>query len=159
MPVLIAVAAMATNRIIGRDGQLPWHLPEDLKFFKNTTLGHPILMGRKTWDSLGRPLPKRRNLVLSRSLAPTPGAEVLKDPDELDTLGIEGTVFVIGGAEIYRLLLPRTSEILLTVLDKPAEGDTEFPPFEEEFELAEILHRMPGVAEWRRYVRRSPLNP
>ncbi|MES2708594.1 MAG: dihydrofolate reductase [Verrucomicrobiota bacterium] len=156
MPVFIAVAAMSSNRIIGRNGALPWHLPEDLKFFKKTTTGHPILMGRKTWESLGRPLPNRRNLVLSRTMPPTPGAEILRSPDEIGALGIEGTVFVIGGAEIYRLLMPRTSEILLTVLETPAEGDTEFPPFEDGFELAEVLHRIPGVAEWRRYARREP---
>lgn len=152
---LIAIAAMASNRVIGRDGQLPWHLPEDLKFFKETTTGHPILMGRKTWESLGRPLPKRRNLVLSRTLDSASGAEILRDPAELDALGLEGTVYVIGGAEIYRLLLPRTSEILLTVLDQPAEGDTVFPPFESEFEAPEIIQKLPGTAEWRRYIRRG----
>lgn len=153
---LIAIAAMASNRVIGRDGHLPWHLPEDLKFFKETTLGHPILMGRKTWESLGRPLPKRRNLVLSRSLDPAAaaGAEILRDPEQLESLGLEGTVFVIGGAEIYRLLMPRTSEILLTVLDQESEGDTVFPLFESEFEAPEIIQKLPGTAEWRRYVRR-----
>lgn len=144
---------MASNRIIGRDGALPWHLPEDLKFFRKTTTGHPILMGRKTWESLGRPLPNRRNLILSRTLPDQPGAEVLRSPADLDQLNLEGPVYIIGGAEIYQLLLDRTDEILLTVLTDPAEGDTTFPEFESQFQLAEILDQLPGKAEWHRYVR------
>lgn len=152
----IAVAAMTPRRVIGRHNDIPWHLSEDLKFFKRTTSGHPIVMGRKTWESLkGRPLPNRRNVVLSRTLDAAPGAEILRHPDEIGSLGLKGTVYVIGGAEIYRLLMPRTSEVLLTIVESAAEGDTLFPPFEEEFELAEVLDRMPGVAEWRRYVRRG----
>ncbi len=145
---------MAANRVIGMDGALPWHLPEDLKFFRKTTTGHPILMGRKTWESLGRPLPNRRNLILSRTLPDQPGAEVLRNPDDLDALELEGPVYIIGGAEIYQLLLPRTNEILLTVLDAPATGDTSFPPFEQDFPKVEILDRLPGIAEWRRYTRK-----
>ena len=154
-PNYIAIAAMAANRIIGRAGALPWQLPEDLKFVRRTTPGFPILMGRKTWESLGRPLPNRRHLVLSRTLANTAGVEVLPDLAALDALGLSGPVYVIGGAEIYRLLLPRISQILLTVLDQPADGDTAFPPFEADFVLADVLHRMPGLAEWRRYLRRA----
>ncbi len=158
MPYYIAIAAMASNRIIGKDGALPWHLPEDLKFFRKTTTGHPILMGRKTWESLGRPLPNRRNLILSRTLPDQPGAEVLRSPADLEQLQIEGPVYIIGGAEIYQLLLGRTDEILLTVLTAPAEGDTTFPEFEADFQLAEILDQIPAKAEWRRYVRRPLLN-
>ncbi len=144
---------MASNRIIGKDGALPWHLPEDLKFFRRTTTGHPILMGRKTWESLGRPLPNRRNLILSRTLPAQPSAEVLRHPDDLAPLGLEGPVYIIGGAEIYQLLLPRTDEILLTVLTDPVEGDTTFPAFEQDFRLEEVLDELPGRAQWRRYVR------
>ncbi len=147
---------MASNRVIGKDGALPWHLPEDLKFFRKTTTGHPVLMGRKTWESLGRPLPNRRNLILSRTLPDQLGAEVLRHPEALDSLGLEGPVYIIGGAEIYQLLLPRTDEILLTILTDPAEGDTTFPAFEADFVLAEVLDQIPGKAEWRRYVRRTP---
>lgn len=154
MPRYIAIAAMASNRVIGKDGALPWHLPEDLKFFRKVTTGHPILMGRKTWDSLGKPLPNRRNLILSRTLPEAPGAEVLRGQDELDALALTGPVYVIGGAEIYQLLMPRTAEVLLTVLTEPAEGDTVFPVFETNFVLEEITHQIPGRAEWRRYVRR-----
>ena len=153
MPRYIAIAAMASNRVIGKNGALPWHLPEDLKFFRKTTTGHPILMGRKTWQSLGRPLPNRRNLVLSRTLPDQPGAEVLRGLDALKALALKGAVYVIGGAEIYQLLLPLTDEILLTVLTDPAEGDTFFPAFGQDFRLAEVLDQIPGKAEWRRYVR------
>ncbi|MDB6071504.1 MAG: dihydrofolate reductase [Verrucomicrobiales bacterium] len=146
---------MAANRVIGRDGALPWHLPEDLKFFRKTTTGHPILMGRKTWESLGRPLPNRRNLILSRTLPPQPGAEVLRSPDDLKNLDLDSPIYIIGGAEIYSLLLPLTDEILLTVLTDPAEGDTTFPDFEHDFHPPEILETLPGIAEWRRYVRKS----
>ncbi len=145
---------MAANRVIGRDGALPWHLPEDLKFFRKTTTGHPVVMGRKTWESLGRPLPNRRNLVLSRTLQDAPGAEILRSPESLAALSLEGPAYIIGGAEIYQLLLPLTHEILLTVLPDPAEGDTFFPAFESEFHPPEILDRLPGKAEWRRYLRR-----
>lgn len=144
---------MAANRVIGRDGALPWHLPEDLKFFRKTTTGHPILMGRKTWESLGRPLPNRRNLILSRTLPDQPGAEVLRSLDALDALALEGPVFIIGGAEIYQLLLPRTHEILLTVLTNAVPGDTFFPAFEQDFAFEETLDQLPGKAEWRRYLR------
>ena len=152
-PRYIAIAAMASNRVIGKDGALPWHLPEDLKFFRKTTTGHPILMGRKTWESLGRPLPNRRNLILSRTLPSPPGAEILNTLEALDALALEGPVYIIGGAEIYQLLLPRTHEIFLTVLTESAEGDTVFPAFETDFILAEVLDEIPGKAEWRRYVR------
>src|SRR3954471_16104465 len=87
MPKLIAIAAMASNRVIGRNGELPWHLPEDLKFFKQTTLGHPVLMGRRTFESifarLGKPLPGRLNIVLSETMPPREDAQVIRGMDEL----------------------------------------------------------------------------
>jgi dihydrofolate reductase len=150
-----AIAAMAANRIIGRNGTMPWHLPEDLKFFKKTTLGHSVIMGRKTWDSLGRPLPGRRNLVISRTLASDalPGAEVFRDLAALDAADLGETAFIIGGAEIYQLLLPRCASVYLTVLADAAEGDTYFPVFESAFPIVEVLATTPGMAEWRRYHR------
>lgn len=144
---------MAANRVIGRDGAMPWHLPEDLKFFRRTTTGHPVVMGRKTWESLGRPLPNRRNIVLSRQLAEAPGAEIVRSVEELDALGLAGDVFIIGGAEIYRLLLQRCSAFYLTVLEQTAEGDAHLPSFEAEFPHCTVLERVPG-AEWRLYERR-----
>ena len=148
-----AIAAMAANRVIGRDGTLPWRLPEDMKFFRATTAGHPIVMGRKTWDSLGRPLPGRRNIVISRTLPAATGAEVIRSVEDLDAMGLSGDVFVIGGAEIYRLLLPKCSAVYLTVLDSDAAGDTVFPAFEAEFPRVSVLETMEGVAQWRLYQR------
>ncbi|HEY8990640.1 MAG TPA: dihydrofolate reductase, partial [Luteolibacter sp.] len=106
-PRLIAVVAMTADRVIGRDGTLPWHLPEDLQFFKRTTSGHPIVMGRKTFESIGKPLPKRRNIVLTRDPSwQAPGVEVIHSPAELLNLPDLGdTVFLIGGAEIYAAFL------------------------------------------------------
>lgn len=149
---------MAANRVIGRDGAMPWHLPEDMKFFRKTTTGHPVVMGRKTWESLGRPLPNRRNIVLSRQLHEAPGAEIVRSVEELDSLGLSGDVFIIGGAEIYRLLLPRTSAFYLTVLDRTAEGDAHLPEFEADFPRCTVLEQMPG-AEWRLYERATTQAP
>jgi len=101
--MLTAVVAMDPNRLIGRDGTLPWHLPEDLAFFKKTTLGHPVLMGRKTFESIGRPLPKRRNIVLTRDHDwKHDGVDIIHSPSEIPKT--DEKIFIIGGAEIYRAL-------------------------------------------------------
>jgi dihydrofolate reductase len=157
-PKLIAIAAMASNRVIGRGGKLPWHLPEDLKFFKQTTLGHPVLMGRKTFDSilarLGKPLPGRANIVLSRDMPPHEGVHVIRDAGELASIpGLIAPVYLIGGAQLYEALLPQCDEILLTYITAPHEGDTYFPVFEDAFELSEVLGRGEGF-EFRRYKRK-----
>tara|TARA_R110000850_G_scaffold106369_3_gene217702 strand:+ start:2235 stop:2714 length:480 start_codon:yes stop_codon:yes gene_type:complete len=151
-PVLKAIVAMASNRIIGKDGDLAWRLPEDLKWFKKLTLGNPIVMGRKTMDSLGRPLPKRRNVVISRSLTEAPdGFDLVGScEDALKLLQEEETVFVIGGAQIYGEMIPLCDEVLLSYVYHPYEGDTSLPAFEEGFELAETLHRDDDF-ELRRY--------
>lgn len=149
---LHAIAAMGTDRTIGKDGTMPWHLPADLKFFKRITSGHPILMGRKTWESLGRPLPNRRNLVLSTSLKSAPGAEILRSLDDLQTFNLEGDVYVIGGAEIYRLLLPQLDSIYLTLLPFEGKGDTFFPAFEDQFPVCEVLEST-HEAQWMHYRR------
>lgn len=155
MPKLIAIAAMASNRVIGREGELPWRLPEDFKFFKRTTMGHTILMGRKTWESIGKPLPGRRSVVISRSLTDVPdGVEVLRSTGEVQQLlaDSEHDVYLIGGAEIYSQLLPLCQEILLTFVFEPHEGDTEFPSFEDDFRLTGVLEKHEEF-EIRRYSR------
>lgn len=157
-PGLIAIAAMASNRVIGCDGKLPWHLPEDLKFFKHTTSGHPVLMGRRTFDSIieaiGKPLPQRRNIVLSRTMPAREDVEVIRSLEELWRLPqLTGPVYLIGGAQLYETLLPRCDELLLTLISKPYEGDAFFPRFEELFEEKETLGEGDGF-EFRRYVRR-----
>lgn len=123
------IAAVSRNRVIGTDGKLPWHISEDLKRFKRLTTGHPVLMGRKTFESLGKPLPNRRNVVLtSRQIQ---GVETYSSlPMALDALKDEEKVFVIGGGDLYAQLLERADELHLTILDRDAEGDTFFPPYE-----------------------------
>lgn len=147
---------MASNRVIGREGRLPWHLPEDLKFFKRTTLGHPILMGRKTFDSIGRPLPGRRNIVLSRTMAPREGIEVIRDISELPHV-CEGAeqVFLIGGAQLFAELLPRCDGLYLTWIEHPYEGDVLLPPFEHLFDLKDTLGGGDGC-EFRFYAPHRP---
>jgi len=120
---------MARNRVIGRDGGLPWHLPEDLKRFKAMTMGKPILMGRKTSESIGRPLPGRRNIVLTRDRTwRATGVEVVGSIDEaLAVAAGAAEIAVIGGAEIYRLTLPMANLIHLTRVEADVPGDTWFP--------------------------------
>ena len=132
---------------------MPWHIPADLKFFKRITSGHPIVMGRKTWDSLGRPLPNRRNIILSRTMESAPGAEIVRDLNELRGLNLTGDVYIIGGAEIYRLLIPMCTNVYLTRLTLTADGDTFFPEFEADFPACELLDSTPD-ADWLRYSRR-----
>lgn len=150
-----AIVAMACNRVIGRDGALPWHLPEDFAWFKNTTMGRPLVMGRKTWDSIGRPLPGRRNVVVSRSLSQAPqGTELVASVAQLEELGLEGEVYVIGGAGLYEAMLPMCSEVLLSYVFEAHEGDTSFPPFEHEFAEPEVIATFDDF-EVRRFVRRN----
>ncbi|MDB6138088.1 MAG: dihydrofolate reductase [Verrucomicrobiaceae bacterium] len=155
LPRLIAIVGMASNRVIGKDGTLPWRLPEDLKFFKKTTLGHPILMGRKTFDSIGKPLPGRRNMVLSHAMEPREGVEVIHEPGELDNLcQADEEVFLIGGAQLFETLLPNCAGLYLTWIEHPYEGDTFFPAFEHLFEEPEIVGSSEGM-EFRYYKRKS----
>lgn len=132
-PEIVLIAAVARNRVIGRDNALPWRLKADLAHFKAATLGHPILMGRKTWDSLGRPLPGRRNIVVTRDAQfAANGAEVYTSLDAALAAIAEGKVFVIGGADIYRQMLPRASALVLTEIDAEVAGDAFFPEFSRE---------------------------
>jgi dihydrofolate reductase len=151
---LTAVVAMTAERIIGKDGTLPWHLPEDLKFFKRTTSGHPIVMGRKTYESIGRPLPKRRNIILTRDPKwSAEGVEVIHSPEELlDLPGLDGRVFVIGGAEIYRAFTPLLDDWLVSHVAEIYEGDTRLAPFEAEFPVLETVETFPEfeVRRWSR---------
>ena len=128
-PLLTLIAAVARNGIIGRDNTLPWRLPEDLKHFKALTTGHPIVMGRKTWESLGRPLPGRHNIVITRDATyHAEGATVVNSlEDALHLANDAEELFVIGGAEIYRLALPLADRLQLTELDADFAGDTHFP--------------------------------
>jgi dihydrofolate reductase len=133
------VVGMSENRVIGANGGLPWHLPEDLKWFKSLTSGHMIVMGRKTYDSIGRPLPKRRNIVISRQSLKIEGVEVVSSLDQVPIPEEGQKTFLIGGGEIYRLGLAMTSEIYLTRVKRVIEGETTFSEFEAEFEKVEQI--------------------
>jgi dihydrofolate reductase len=128
-PFISLVVAMARNRVIGRNNALPWRLSEDLKRFKATTLGKPILMGRKTFESIGKPLPGRRNIVLTRDPAwRADGVDVVRTVEEALQLTRESPeLAVIGGAEIYRLTLPYADRVYLTRVEADVPGDTLFP--------------------------------
>ncbi|ONM43594.1 diacylglycerol kinase [Halopseudomonas pachastrellae] len=137
---LALIAAMARNRVIGRDNAMPWHLPEDLRYFKAATLGKPIVMGRKTFDSLGRPLPGRTNIVVSRQADLTlDGAQVFASIDDAlnaarqqaQADGVD-EVMVIGGDNLYRQTLERADRIYLTRIESEPEGDAWFPAFDEQ---------------------------
>ncbi|WP_431469466.1 dihydrofolate reductase [Sphingosinithalassobacter sp. LHW66-3] len=128
--VLTFHLARADNGVIGRDGRLPWHLPADLKRFKAQTMGKPMIMGRKTFESFPSPLPGRRHIVLTRDRQwRAEGAEVAHDPAEALALADAAEVAVIGGAEIFALYLPDADRIELTEVHAAAEGETVMPPF------------------------------
>lgn len=127
-PRVTLVVAVARNGVIGREGQLPWHLPADLKHFKAVTLGKPIIMGRRTFESIGRPLPGRRNIVLSRSSGPPPGAEGATSlQGALSMCAGTPEACVIGGGEIFRLALPLATRVELTRVHADIAGDVHFP--------------------------------
>jgi dihydrofolate reductase len=133
-PSLALIAALARNRVIGRDNRLPWHLPADLRFFKQTTMGKPLLMGRRTWESIGRPLPGRRMIVLSRDPGyQAPGCAVARSLDEaVDLAGSVAEVMVIGGATVYRQALLRAGRLYLTRVEADVPGDAWFPEWNEQ---------------------------
>ena len=126
------VAAVARNGVIGANGKLPWHLPEDLQHFKKLTLGHPIIMGRRTWETLGKPLPGRDSIVVTRRAGyEAPGASVAASLQAAIALCAgEPVAFVIGGAELYAEALPLADGLVLTEIDRDYEGDTRFPAWD-----------------------------
>jgi dihydrofolate reductase len=140
-----AIAAMSLNRVIGNGNKIPWHLPEDFKWFKKMTTGHVIVMGRKTFESIGRPLPNRTTIVLTRSAFAFPGIRTCSSLDELiaDPELANREVFICGGAEIYKQALPLCSDLYLTLVNRTVEGDTFFPEFENEFILKEQIQENP----------------
>jgi dihydrofolate reductase len=147
---LALIVAVARNGVIGKDGALPWHVSEDLKHFKKTTKGHAVIMGRKTFDSIGRPLPHRRNIVVTRregiSFTGCEVANSLTEAIELARASDE-CPFIIGGASLYKEALPMATEIHLTMIDRDVEGDTHFPGDLSAFEEVETrLGKTQGVA-------------
>jgi dihydrofolate reductase len=138
---LTAIVAMTPERVIGKDGDIPWSLPDDLKFFKKQTSGHPIVMGRKTFDSIGRPLPLRQNIIITRDPAwHHDGVESIHHPKELKEFSlIDRQVFIIGGEQIYRFFLPMLDDIVVTHVPDSYEGDTYFPDYKHLFPKSEII--------------------
>lgn len=145
-----AVVAMTPGRIIGKDGGIPWHLPEDLKVFRKLTTGHPIVMGRKTFDSLGKPLPNRQNIVLTREPSwRAEGAETIHTKEDLLALDLmDKHVCIIGGAQIYRLFMPFLDSLSVSILHDEHEGDTRFPEFSSLFPKRELRESFPDFDLW-----------
>ena len=136
-----AIAAMSLNRVIGSGNAIPWHLPEEFEWFKQTTMGHVLVMGRRTFESIGRPLPGREMIVLTRSAEPIPGVRTIGDLDALDQENDFGgrTIFICGGAEVYAQALGQCSDLFLTLVKREVEGDAFFPEFEPMYDAGEIL--------------------
>ncbi len=145
-PSLALIVAIAANGVIGKDNALPWHIPEDLKWFKENTLGKPVIMGRRTWDSIGRPLPRRPNIVVTRQAGwRAEGAHAAHCLDEALALAANlapeaAELMVIGGNALFAEALPRASRLYLTEIGRAYDGDTVFPAFER--------------ADWRETTRR-----
>jgi dihydrofolate reductase len=133
--IISIMVAIAENHAIGKNNQLLWHLPADLKHFKDTTSGHTVIMGRKTFDSVGKPLPNRRNIVITRNTElQMPGVEVVSDLESAIALcNHDDEVFIVGGAQIYRMAMGITDKIYLTVVKGNFDADTFFPPIDPNF--------------------------
>lgn len=130
---LSLIVAMTKNRVIGLDNQMPWHLPADLAWFKQNTLGKPVIMGRKTFESIGKPLPKRRNIVLSRTAVAIDGVEIVTSLEQaLALVKDETEVMIIGGGQLFAEMIVRADRLYLTEIDTVLEGDTYFPVIDSE---------------------------
>ena len=153
MKISLVVAA-SQNNVIGRDNQLPWHLPEDLEYFKSVTMDKPILMGRRTFDSIGRPLPGRRNIVITRDLKwDAEGVEVVHSVDDAlaaGSLANSDEIMIIGGAQIYRECLPIADRLYLTRVEAEIDGDAFFPDIDVK-KWRKISEKIPKKIDKYRY--------
>lgn len=144
MILFYAIAAMSENRVIGNQGKIPWHLPEDFRWFKHMTMGGLLIMGRKTFASIGKPLPGRKTLVLTRQRIEIPGVEICPHLDFLlnkpDHRGESRPYWVCGGSDVYRQMLPLCAHLYLTRVKRTVEGDTLFPEFENSFQCEGTIH-------------------
>ncbi len=141
-----AIAAMSLNRVIGAAGKIPWHLPDDFRWFKKLTTGHVIVMGRRTFESIGKPLPNRTTIVLTRTPLSKPGVLTAPDWSQVDLThpAVAGReIFICGGARVYEQLLSLCSDLYLTLVKQQVDGDTFFPPFEDQFDAPETLQEHP----------------
>lgn len=131
--IVSIIVAMDESRVIGKDNKLPWHLPRELQYVKRTTMGHPIILGRKNYESIGRPLPGRRNIIVTRNEHfQAEGCEIAHNIDEVFQMcKSEEEIFIFGGEEIYKLFLPYTNKLYITKIHHTFEGDTFFPEINE----------------------------
>ena len=145
------IVAMTPSRVIGLNGGMPWHVPDDLKVFKKLTYGHPVLMGRKTFESIGKPLPGRANIVLTRDPAWShPGTMRVSSAEDLGQFALDDPeVWVIGGAQVYAQMLPRLETLWVSRMHREYPGDTWFPEFETQFSRVEKLEVFPDFDLWR----------
>jgi dihydrofolate reductase len=143
-PAISMIVARSRNHVIGRDNQMPWKISADLQFFKRVTMGHPVIMGRKTWESIGRPLPGRRNIVISRNADyQATGAELAGSLDEaLNQLGEFSRIFVIGGEQLFKQAFPKADRLYITEIEMDVEGGDTF------FEI-------PNPSDWKEIERNS----
>ena len=154
MTILSMIVAHADNRIIGKDNDMPWHLPADLAYFKKTTLGKPVIMGRKTYDSIGRPLPGRQNIVISRDESLNiEGVEVVQSVEQALTVasGVD-EIMVIGGGAIYAHCMPKADKLYITHIDAKIDGDTQFPDYDLENEWQMLASATRQADEKNAYV-------
>ena len=162
--MLSLIVAMDQNQLIGKNNALPWHLPADLKFFKKMTTGHTIIMGRKTFESIGKPLPNRRNIVLTRNKDWMPSTDVeffLSIEEATKTIKPEEKAYIIGGANLYKQALPVVDEMLITKIEHVFDGDAYFPKWNPDDWHMEVLEK--GIVDekniyhhtYLRYTRKS----
>ena len=153
-----AIAAMARNRVIGDANRIPWHLPGDFRWFKQSTLGGILVMGRRTFESIGRPLPGRETFILTRSGFAAPGTRSFPDLPSIHKVlsHDDRKVWICGGADIYRQLLPYCAEIFLSLVDAEPRGDARFPPFEDRFHDVGEVHRDDGFVV-HRFIQENPI--
>lgn len=154
MTILSMIVAHADNRIIGKDNDMPWHLPADLAYFKKTTLGKPVIMGRKTYDSIGRPLPGRKNIVISRDESLNiEGVEVVQSVEQALAVasGVD-EIMVIGGGAIYAHCMPKADKLYITHIDAKIDGDTQFPDYDLENEWQMLASETRQADEKNAYV-------
>ena len=149
--IISLIAAMGKNRVIGKNNSLPWHLPAEMKFFKETTKNKPVIMGRKTFESIGKPLPNRKNIIITRDQNfMADGCTVVNSVDEALKESEGNEVMIIGGAQIYKEFLSKANKIYLTIIDENFDGDTFFPEYNED-EWEEIKHEIHEPDEENKY--------
>ncbi|MCE0523565.1 MAG: dihydrofolate reductase [Methylacidiphilales bacterium] len=146
MSIFHAIAAMSENRVIGKEGKIPWHLPEEYRWFKHRTMGGTLIMGRTTYESIGEPLPGRKTIVLTRQATPIDGVEICADAGLLikkltdERASQPGALWICGGVQVYRRFLPECLSLYLTRVKRTVEGDAFFPEFEDDFSLEQVIH-------------------